>query len=82
MNVSVNFFGLQRTWAQTDRIQVPLSSKIRVVADLFRYLKRRYPELLLRKDMVYVTVNNNISSLDERLQADDEVSFIPHIGGG
>ncbi|MBW1805372.1 MAG: MoaD/ThiS family protein [Deltaproteobacteria bacterium] len=29
-----------------------------------------------------MTVNNHISSPEQGLQADDEVSFIPHIGGG
>ena len=82
MVISVSFFGLQRNLAQTDRIQVQLSSKIRVVDDLFPYLKDRYPSLSLGKESVLVTVNNNISSFDHELLPNDEVSFIPYIGGG
>ncbi|MFC1533928.1 MoaD/ThiS family protein [Thermodesulfobacteriota bacterium] len=82
MIVSVSLFGLQRTLAKTDRIQVPLSDKLRIVADLFGYIKERHPELSLSKEMVLVTVNNHTSSLDQRLCPNDDVSFIPHIGGG
>lgn len=82
MNISVNFFGSQREMVKTDRIVVPLSEKMRVVADLFNYIRDVYPELLLNKDSVLVTVNSNVCSLDYRLNADDEVAFMPHIGGG
>jgi molybdopterin converting factor small subunit len=61
---------------------VPISDKVRVVADLFNYIKEAYPELALNKEAVLVTVNSNISSLDYRLNANDEVAFMPHIGGG
>ncbi|MDB9822162.1 MoaD/ThiS family protein [Deltaproteobacteria bacterium] len=82
MVISVSFFGLQRKLVQTDRVQVLLSSKIRVVDDLFHYIKKRYPALSLSKESVLVTVNNYASSLDHELRPDDEVSFMPHIGGG
>ena len=82
MIVSVNFFGLQRKLARTDRVRVPLSNQMQIVADLFSYIRKKYPELYLRKEMVLVTVNNHASSLDQRLRVNDEVSFIPHIGGG
>lgn len=82
MIVSVSFFGLQRKLAQTDRIQVPLSSKIQRVADLFSYIREKYPELSLIEEVVLVVVNDHASSLDRRLRANDEVCFLPHIGGG
>ena len=82
MNISVSFFGSQRETVKSDRILVPLSNKMRVVADLFNYIKDSYPELNLSKDSVLVTVNSNASSLDYRLNEDDEVAFMPHIGGG
>jgi molybdopterin converting factor small subunit len=82
MIISVSFLGPQRTLAQTDRINVPLSSRMRVVADLFNYVRDRYPDLSLSKGEVLVTVNNQASSLDHKLQANDEISFMPHIGGG
>jgi len=82
MIVSVSFFGLQRKLAQTDQIQVSLSSKIQRVADLFSYIREKYPELSLSEEVVLVVVNDHASSLDRRLRANDEVSFLPHIGGG
>jgi molybdopterin converting factor small subunit len=82
MKVSVSFLGLQRKLTRIDRIQVPLTKKIRVVADLLSHIKNVYPDLAIKKEMVLVTVNNHASSLDQRLRANDEVSFIPHIGGG
>ncbi|MBW1912000.1 MAG: MoaD/ThiS family protein [Deltaproteobacteria bacterium] len=82
MVVSVSFSGLQREQAQTDRIKVPLSDNVQRVDDLFGYIKENYPELSINRGMVLVTVNNHISSPEQGLQADDEVSFIPHIGGG
>ena len=82
MNVSISFFGLQRKLAKTDCIQVPLSNKIRLVSDLFKYIEENYPKLSLGREMVLVTVNDNISSMDQRLYDKDEVSFIPPIGGG
>lgn len=82
MRVSISFFGLQRKLAKTDRIHVPLSNKIQLVADLFKYIDEHYPKLSLGKEMVLVTVNDNISSMDQRLRDKDEVSFIPPIGGG
>jgi len=81
MIISVSFFGMQRQLTQTDRVQVPFLNKMRV-ADVFRHIKENYPELPLHKELVLATVNENVSSLEQRLQPDDEVSFIPHIGGG
>jgi len=81
MIVSVSFLGMQRQLTHTDRIQVPFLKKMRV-GDVFSYLNENYPELSLHKELVLATVNENVSSLEQRLQPDDEVSFIPHIGGG
>ncbi|MBW2610559.1 MAG: MoaD/ThiS family protein [Deltaproteobacteria bacterium] len=81
MIVSVCFLGMQRQLTQTDQIQVPFLKKMRV-ADIFNHIKENYPELSLHEEMVLATVNKNVSSLEQRLQPDDEVSFIPHIGGG
>ena len=81
MVVSVNFFGLQRKLTRTDTIQVPLSNKTRV-ADIFNFVRENYPDLPLSEDTVLITVNNHVSSLDRGLRANDQISFIPHIGGG
>jgi len=82
MSVSVTFFGLHRVLAKTDKIDIPLSSSVKNVDDLFSYIRENFPSLRLQKDMLLVTVNNNISSYDRNLNINDEISFIPHIGGG
>ena len=82
VNIFIRFIGFQRQLTQIDRIRVPLSKKIEKVADLFGFLKTAYPQLVLQKEAVLVTVNNRTTSLDHRLNANDEVSFIPHVGGG
>lgn len=81
MTVSVNLLGSQRDAAQTSRIKIPLNSMMRV-ADVFAYVQEKYPGLSLDQTMVMITVNQSVSSLERVLKADDEVSFIPHIGGG
>ena len=81
MTVSVHFLGFHREQVQTDRIEIPIENKMRV-SDVFSYIQERYPDLTLNEEMVLVTVNQHISSFDQTLQANDEVSFIPHIGGG
>ena len=82
MNISVSFFGVQRDMIKTNQVQIPLSERIRVVEDLFKYIKEEYPELPLSKESVLVTVNDHVSPLDRELKSDDEVFFMPHIGGG
>jgi molybdopterin converting factor small subunit len=81
MVVSVNFLGFHRERVKADRIQIPMSNEMRVT-DVLCYIQQKYPELFLREEMVLVTVNQHISSLNQTLKANDEVSFIPHIGGG
>ena len=81
MVVCVSLLGIQKKLANTERIQVPLANKMRV-SDVFSYITSNYPELSLTEDMTLVTVNNNVSSLDQSLSHDDEISFIPHVGGG
>ena len=66
MNVFVSFIGFQKKLTKTNRIRVPLSKKIQVVADLFGFLKKEYPELVLKREAVLVTVNNSATSLDYR----------------
>jgi molybdopterin converting factor small subunit len=81
MTVSVNLLGFLRDRIQTDRLHIPLENEM-CVSDVFSYVQEKYPGLLLDERMVLVTVNQHISSLDQMLQANDEIVFIPHIGGG
>jgi len=82
MVIYVKFFSSQRKLVKTDRIKVPLSDSIRVVDDLFLYIRERYPALSLSRESMLVTVNNHVSSPDYELKANDEVSFMPYLGGG
>ena len=81
MYVSVTFLGLQRAQAQTDRIQVPLSSET-CVADLLSNIKESYPNLPFTDDGILVAVNNKVSSLERVLKNKDDVIFLPFLGGG
>ncbi len=81
MVISVDFNGMQRSTTQTDKIDVKIVNQSKVT-DVLQYVKHQYPELHLDEDMILVTVNQEVASLDRVLEADDEVSFVPHIGGG
>ena len=43
---------------------------------------QQYPDLPLDKRAILITVNQEVASLDRRLQANDTVSFLPFISGG
>ncbi len=81
MVISVNFSGLQRKLTRKDQIKIPLSKETRV-SDLLGYMRACYPELPLNENVLMITVNNQVSKLDRILESDDNISFIPHIGGG
>jgi molybdopterin converting factor small subunit len=81
MYVSVSFLGLQRAQAQTDQIQIALSKETRV-ADLLAYIKECYPKLPFPDDGILVAVNNKLSSMERVLRDNDDVTFLPAIGGG
>jgi molybdopterin converting factor small subunit len=81
MYVSVTFLGLQRAHAQTDEIQVTLSKATRV-ADLLAYLKECYPKLPFPDDGILVAVNNKLCSMERVLKSNDNVTFLPFLGGG
>jgi len=81
MVVSIEFLGMQRVAAKTDRIDMPITEKT-TVNDALEYVRNRYPDLHLGDGMILVTVNHEIASLDRILSANDTVSFLPFISGG
>ena len=81
MVVSISFNGLQRKVTSEDQIQVPVSEKARV-NDVLKYIQESYPDIRINEDAVLVTINNEISNLDRILKDNDQICFIPHIGGG
>jgi len=81
MFVSVSFDGILRKLARADQIRVPLENGNRV-ADVMDYIKDRYPDLPVKKETHLAIVNSRITSFNQILNNDDEVSFTPIIGGG
>ncbi len=81
MKALVEFMGTQRIVTKTHSLDVPIAGKTRVI-DALEYIKQRYPELPLDNGMVLITVNQEISTPDRILKANDRVLFLPLIGGG
>ena len=81
MYVSVTFLGLQRAKAQSDQIQIRFPKKTRV-ADVLAYIKKNHPELPFPEDAILVAVNNKVSSMERILKNEDNVTFLPYLGGG
>ena len=81
MVVSIEFLGIQRILTKKDSITMPITEETRV-NDALEYIKCRYPELSLDSEIIIITVNHEMSSLDRVLKGNDTVSFLPHISGG
>ena len=81
MVVSISFNGLQRKVTSKNQIQVTISEKTRVT-DLLSYLQECYPDIPIDKDAILVMINNELSNLEQFLEENDQICFIPHIGGG
>ena len=81
MKVSIEFFGIQRTYTNTYGIEMPIDEKTKV-SDVVEYIRHNYPGLPMDNGSVHVIVNREIASLDRTLQADDTIAFLPSIHGG
>lgn len=81
MVVSISFSGLQRKVTSRDQIQVTISKKTRVTK-LLSYVQECYPEIPIDKDAILVVINNELSNLEQLLEENDQICFVPHIGGG
>jgi molybdopterin converting factor small subunit len=81
MFISIEFFGVQRTITNTDRINMPITEQT-VVRDALEFAKCQFPDLLLEEETLLTTVNQNVAPPDQLLKADDTVCFLPGIGGG
>ena len=81
MEISVHFFGTQRTITNTRELQVNLAEDGRV-SDVCLFLMDRYPGLPLNEDEILITVNNKTSSMNHILSPNDYITFLPHVGGG
>lgn len=81
MVVSVQFYGVQRARMKTSEIKISLTENGRV-RDVFGYLMDCYPDLPLAEEGVLVTVNNKASDMNRTLNPNDNIIFLPHLGGG
>ncbi len=81
MFVSVKFFGAQQKLTSAQLLEVPVSEG-ECVRDIYDNIRDRYPNLPLNKKDIAISVNNKIADMNQVLNADDKVSFLPHIGGG
>ena len=81
MVISIEFFGKQRIVARTDSIHMPITEETRV-NDALQYVRQKYPDLQLDEEMLLITVNQEITSLDSILRSNDTVIFLPFISGG
>ncbi len=81
MVVSIEFFGTQRAITQTPRMDMPITENTRV-NDVLECVRHQYPTLHLDEEMILITVNQEIASLDRSLRDNDTVSFLPFISGG
>lgn len=81
MTISIDFFGKMRAAAQAGSIHMPITAESRV-QDALQYVREQYPEIPLQDDTLVVTVNHKVARLDQLLQPNDTVVFVPFIGGG
>ena len=81
MVVRVQFFGIQRALTQTSEVEVALNGQARV-GDVFSHIRNCYPHLKLYEEDLLITVNSRVSTMDQDLNPDDTLAFLPHIGGG
>jgi len=81
MVISVDFNGSQREVTRTRNIEIKLKKGERV-NDVLSYVKDRYPDLSISEDSFLVIVNDQVTTKDRILKANDRVCLVPHIGGG
>ncbi len=81
MIVSVQFFGTQRALTKARELQVTVPEK-GSVRDVYVYLMDHYPDLPLKEEDMLVTVNNKASNMSHILNPNDNITFLPPVGGG
>ena len=73
----------QKTGRGEERIELP--ANVKTVTDLVAYLRARgpgYADAFSDMKRLRVAINQEHSSLDAALSADDEVAFFPPVTGG
>jgi len=81
MKVRIKFFAILRERAGTSEATKEIASGS-TVADLWRQLQSDYPKLDVPGIRLLYAVNQNYVSVDEKLNDNDEVVFVPPVSGG
>jgi molybdopterin converting factor small subunit len=81
MVISIEFLGLQRDIAKTEKVTMPITENT-PLRNALEYIRKLYPDMVLDENMISMTVNHELASLDRLLVSNDAVSILPHIGGG
>ncbi len=81
MKAKVRFFARLAELAGTRETEVELGEGLSV-AEAFRALCRRYPELAVHADSLMYAVNAEYVKPDHPLRAGDELALIPPVSGG
>jgi len=79
--VSIKFLGMQCVITKKDSVNIPFTEKM-TVKDALEFVRHNYPDLDLDEGMIFITVNQEKTSLDRLLCANDTISFVPYISGG
>jgi molybdopterin converting factor subunit 1 len=84
MRVSVKLFAQLRDVAGTGdlRLDVPVSNDAATVAEVWRVLETRFPDLARFDGRVSCAVNAHYARLTAAVKTDDEVAFLPPVSGG
>ena len=77
----VEFFGVQRLVAGTDKVGIAITENT-VVGDVLEQIRSLYPDIYLDKLTCHSMVNHEFTSMGELVKANDVIGFIPCIGGG
>jgi len=80
MAVTIEFFRDQRSITKADSVRMRLTEGTKA-SDALEYVRNMYPSLPLDGGIL-IAVNQEVTSPDRLLKANDVVCFIPHIGGG
>lgn len=81
LRVKVLFFGRVRelTGITEESLEVPAGATL---ADLFERYAARFPQLSGFRASLVASRNQEFSSWDTRLSADDDIAFLPPVSGG
>lgn len=81
MQVTVEFFGVLRALAGTDRARIELPARARV-SHAYRELAARYPDLADRLHSTACAIGDTLVARDAPLADDARLALIPPVSGG